>query len=128
MAIKLGNAGVMKSGGAVVAEVVAWSYDDGVGIIEKPAVMGETAAVYMSDGRKTGTGSVEFLFDPADVGQGTFAAGATIVLEVHESGTAVGTVKHTGSIVIGSVSKAGGGAELLKRTCSFSGVLTEGVN
>jgi len=128
MAIKKGNDGVVKAGGVAVAEITAWAYEEAVGVIEKPAAMGDTEAVYLSDGRKTGTGTVEFLFDPADVPQGTFVSGASLALELHEAGEAVGSVKHTGTVLIGSMSKSGGGSDLLARSASFSGVLIEGLN
>jgi hypothetical protein len=128
MAVSKGNGGVVKAGGAVIAEVKDWSYDGSVGVVEKPAVMGETVAQYVSDGRKTGSGSINIVYDPADVPQGTLVEGATIALEVHETGTAVGTVKHTGTVVISSVGKSGGSSDFLQRSISFSGVLTQGTN
>ena len=128
MAVSKGNGGVIRVGGAPVAEVKDWSYDGSVGVVEKPAVMGETQAVYASDGRKTGSGTINIVYDPADVPQGTLVEGATIALEVHETGTAVGTVKHTGNVVISSVGKSGGSSDFLQRSISFSGVLTQGVN
>jgi len=128
MAIKKGNDGVVMVGGVAVAEVTAWSYDEAVGIVQKPVAMGDVEAEYISDGVKTGTGSIEVTYDPADVPQAALLSGASIVLVVHESGTAVGGVHHTGTVVIGSVGMAGGASDLLKRSISFSGVLIEGVN
>ncbi|MDX8383026.1 MAG: hypothetical protein R8M45_03020 [Ghiorsea sp.] len=128
MAIKKGNDGVIMVGGAVVAEVKTWSYNESVGSVKKPEAMGDTEAVYASSGVKDGSGSLEFIFDPADVPQAALAAGASIALVVHESGTAVGGVNHTGTVLITSIDKSGGSSDFLSRTASFSGVLLEGVN
>jgi len=128
MAVKGGNFGVINIGGVAATEITKWSYEGGIGVVEKPAAMGEAAAVYLSDGRKTGTGSLEFLWDPADAQQAAIVEGASLAIEVHETGTGVGTVKHTGTVLIGSLSKAGGDSAIMTRTASFSGVLTEGVN
>jgi len=129
MGIQTGNLGVVKVGVNVVAEVTGWTYDESdVAPIAHQAI-GDTAVRHIASGVLDGSGSVDCIYDTADtLGQGAMTAGASVSLELHPEGTAVGTPKLTGTVEITQVSKSGAINALLPINFSYVGALTSGTN
>lgn len=129
MAIKTGNSGVVKIGVNVVAEVTGWTYDESDPAPITHQAIGDTVVSHLPSGVIDGSGTIDCMFDVADtLGQGAMTAGATVALELHGSGTAVGTEKLTGTVDITQVSKSGAVNALLPVNFTFVGALTAGTN
>jgi len=129
MAVKTGNSGVVKVGASVVAQVTGWSYDETpVGQIAHQAI-GDTAVTHIASGVLDGAGSINCMVDIADTtGQGALTADAVVTLELHPQGTAVGSPKLSGSVLIGAVNQSGAINALLPITFAYTGKLTAGTN
>jgi len=129
MAISIGNSGVVKIGTHVVAQVTGWAYDESdVAPIAHQAI-GDTSVTHIASGVIDGSGSVNCVFDVADTtGQGAMTAGAQVALELHAEGTAVGTPKLTGTVLITQVGKSGAINALLPVNFTYVGALTAGTN
>jgi len=129
MAVQTGNSGVVKIGANVVAEVTGWTYDESdVAPIAHQAI-GDTAVTHIASGVIDGSGSVDCMYDTTDtLGQGAMTSGASVALELHPEGTAVGKPKLTGTVIVTQVSKSGAINALLPINFTYVGALTLGTN
>lgn len=122
--VKLGAAG----GSATVLQLKAWTYDEKVDTPDA-TVAGDAGKKHLV-GIPEATGSIDVLFDPADVaGQAAMTVGAQIVVNFYDYGVTQGYAYKYGTFTIESVGKAGSvdGVQTRKYGLKAQGVLADGV-
>lgn len=126
MATLRGNDGILKIGANTVAELVAWSLEQELELIEDSA-MGDAAKTYKG-GLSDGSGSVTLHYDPSDAtGQELLVPGSTIALLLYPELDQSGDLELSFSAVITSVSRAGELNSVVSKEVGFqvSGAITE---
>lgn len=112
-----GHEGIVKIGANTVAEVTSWSIEESAETIDDTA-LSDTAKTFIA-GQTSWTASIECHWDETDTtGQGAMTAGSTVTLNLYPEGDASGDTFFTGSAIITSISRAGGGGSTV--TASFS--------
>lgn len=127
MSTYTGNSGVVKVGTNTVAEVTAFSVNEGADRIEDTA-LGDTNRTYKS-GLTEVTGSIECHYDPTDTnGQVAMTAGSEVSLTLWPQGAGTGNAEWTVTATILSVNTNVTFNEII--TISFewgaAGTLTKG--
>lgn len=100
MAVIRGCLGKVKSGATpdLVGNVTAFNFSEAAEEIDT-SVMGSCTSSSEAGSVKT-TGSITVYWDPADTGQGNFAAGSTVNLELYPEGDTTGDIKFTSSTAV----------------------------
>lgn len=122
MACHMGKDGVVKvtaSGGSAttIGHVRNWSLDETVDTLEATA-MGDAFKEYCI-ALKDWSGSIDVLWDPADVGQGIIAVGAQLVVALYPEG--VSGALYAGSIIVTGVSTSAAYDGLVESSVTFQG-------
>lgn len=105
MATLLGNTGTVEIGGNEVAEVVDFSYEQGVAIVDD-TVLGDTADTHLS-GTTNGTGTVNCMWDKSDsTGQEAMTIGASVAIVFYPEGNASTNRSVTATATVNSVGVA----------------------
>ena len=130
MATKHGKDGVVKlgatGGSATVLQLKGWSYDEKIDTHDN-TVCGAAGKTHLT-GIKEWDGSIDVLFDPADVGgQGAMVVGAEVIVNFYDYGTASLAAYKVGTATIASVGKAGSvdGVQTRKFTLKGQGAMSD---
>ncbi len=105
MANELGNNGAVYIGANAVAEVVDFSWDEGVSIVDNSA-LGDAADTHLV-GTTNAKGSLNCFWDPTDTnGQEAMTVGASVSILFQPQGNTTGDIKYTASATVESVGVA----------------------
>lgn len=120
MATHSGNSGAVQIGANTVAEVTAWTLEEGV------AEMDDTAIGDAADTHKVGTtnwnGSVECFWDDTDAtGQEAMTIGASVDLSLYPDGVATGDIDFNGTASITAISRGGSNNEIVTASFTYKG-------
>lgn len=124
MATKHGKLGVVKlgatGGSATVLQLKGWSYDEKIDTADN-TVCGATGKTHLT-GIPEWDGSIDVLFDPADVaGQGAMTLGAEVIVNFYDYGTASLSGYKVGTATIAGIGKAGSVDGVQTRKYSLKG-------
>jgi hypothetical protein len=99
MATTHGKDGVLKNGSNTPAEIVDFSYDEMVDVVDDGA-KGDTYKTHLQ-GRKSWNGSATANFDSTDTaGQVALAVGASVTLNLYPTGAGVSAAYKTGTATV----------------------------
>jgi len=120
MSIVRGCFGKVKSGASsdLVAEVTAWDFDESAEIIDTTS-MGTCTKSFEVGAAET-KGNVSCWWDSADTGQGNFAVGTTVDIDLYPGGDASGAKYYSGTGVITSIKRSGAVNTVVSVTFAFS--------
>ena len=120
MAKVSGNNGDVTVAGNQVAELVDFSWDEGVEIIDSSAI-GDDADVHIV-GTTNWTGSITCHQDEADTtGQEAMTIGASLALVWYPRGNTAGNKSYTGTVSIATIGQSVARNTTLARTFSVTG-------
>lgn len=125
-----GNSGVLKLATYAVAELTGFTIQTTIGMLDDTAT-GDTARTHMSDGLPDFSGSMRGHYYPGDTnGQAAVVEGAALAGEFSPIGTANGTVKLTGSVIITGVTITSDNGQVVGFEATFQGTggLTRGTH
>ena len=109
----------------VFGEVRSWSLEETVDTLDATVMSSGTGFIFRDvlPSFKSWTASVDFIYDPADVGQGNvqLKAGNTVNLGVFPEGDSVNTETWGGKAMISSISQSASYDGLIECTVSFDG-------
>jgi hypothetical protein len=103
MPVILGRGGKCKVGGVDVAEIMSWDFKE-TAEIKNFSAMGDThqrAAASL----KSASGSIECMWDAADVGQDALTLGASVVLSLYPAGDDTGAEYYTVPCIISEIGR-----------------------
>lgn len=120
MATFRGKEGIVKVGGAVVAERVTWTIDQ-TAATEEDSAQGDDWQTFKG-GLKTWTGSLECRWDDTDLtGQEALIIGAEVALTLYPEGDATGAYEYSGNAIVTGVSNAVPRDDIVARSFTFQG-------
>lgn len=120
MAKVSGNSGDVTVAGAQVAELIDFSWDEGVEIIDSSAI-GDDADVHLV-GTTNWNGSITCHQDEADAtGQEAMTVGASLAIVWHPRGNTSGNKSYTGTVTIAGVGQSVARNAVLARSFTVTG-------
>ena len=116
-----GNAGVVKLGGVVLAEVTSYSLESSTASIDSTS-MGDTARTFVK-GLESFTGSADVIYDTAHQTDIPALAGGAdaVILELYPAGTTGGLRKVSGTVLITGYSMTGSLDGMITASVTFQG-------
>lgn len=127
MATTRGCFGKVKSGATpdLVGEVRNWSSNESAERIDA-SVIGTCQKKFVAGAVET-TVDLQCWWDPADTGQGNFAIGQEVAVELYPGGDASSAVYYSGTMMIDSIQRTGGVDGIVENNMSgtINGGLTE---
>ncbi len=120
MASHHGKEGVVNVGANSVAEVIEWSVDEEVDIVDSTP-MGTAAATYVT-GTTRWNGSIKCFWDETDTnGQQALTIGASVTLNLYPEGTTSGDTYATGTALVTGISIPVNKDSMTERSFTFQG-------
>ncbi len=120
MATTKGSQGLVKIGTNTVAEVISFSVDHQVELVDDTE-LSDTDKTHLAD-IKSWSGSIECHWDPTDTnGQEAMDVGASVTLNLYHEGATTGDIYYTGTATITSISRSNSAGETVKASFSFTG-------
>lgn len=119
--IYTGNAGAVKLGGTVLAEVTSYSLESSTASIDSTS-MGDTARTFLK-GLESFTGTADVIYDDAHQTDIPALAGGAdaVVLELFPAGNSSGLRKISGSVLVTGYSMTGSLDGMITASISFQG-------
>lgn len=126
MARYKGKDASITAGGNVVGEVESFELNTSINQIDADVIGIDWTSVEC--GKKTATGSINVIRDPADTGQTALAVGDIVALVLYPEGNTTGLTEITGNFLITEVSTSIAASDLVKDVYNFRnhGAVTEG--
>ena len=120
MATFIGNAGVVKVGANVIAEVLDFSIDETANTVDD-TVLGDTASTHLS-GLNSWSGSINCYWDDTDTnGQVALTIGASVTLALGPEGLTTGDAEYSGTATITGISRAVANDSTVTQSFTFTG-------
>jgi hypothetical protein len=116
-----GNAGAIKLGGVVLAEVTGYSLESSTAAIDSTS-MGDTARTFIK-GLESFTGSADVIYDTAQTTDIAALAGGAdaVIIELYPAGDSGGLRKLSGSVLVTGYSVSGALDGMITASITFQG-------
>lgn len=126
MARHKGKDGAISAGGSPIGEVESFDLNITVNQIDADVIGEDWTAV--CGGKKTATGTVNVLRDPADAGQTALAVGTSVAMILYPEGNTTGLSEITGNFLVTEKAMTVPAGDLVKDVYSVrnDGAITEG--
>jgi hypothetical protein len=126
MARYKGKDGAISAGGGAIGEVESFDLNITVNQIDADVIGEDWTAV--CGGKKTATGTVNVLRDPADAGQTALVVGSSVAMILYPEGNTTGLSEITGNFLVTEKAMTVPAGDLVKDVYSIrnDGAITEG--